>query len=266
MNWPKISVVIPSYNQERFIEQTLLSVIDQGYPNLELIVIDGGSTDRSVEIIRKHQDHISYWVSEPDGGQTNGLIKGFSRSTSEIQCWVNSDDLHENYTLFEVATYFRDHPDTDAVYGNALWIDVNGEPLREQREIPFNRFIWLYTYNYIPCISMFWRRKIYEKVGGLDPEYDLAMDADLWIRFSDAGRIDHVNRIWSRQRFYPDQKNRRLRERSDEEELRIRTRYWGTAHPRYYGVKRLAAHSLRVAWKCMTGCYPLGYSRYIQDT
>lgn len=259
MNWPKITVVVPSFNQAHYIEETLLSIIDQGYPNLELIVIDAGSTDGSVELIKKFEPHITYWVSEPDGGQTDGLIKGFRHSTGDIQCWLNSDDLHEGGTLKAVGKYFQEHLRMDAVYGNAIWIDADGQPLRKQLEIPFNRFIWMYTYNYLPCQSVFWRRDLYEKVGGLDREFDLAMDADLWIRFADVGRIGHMRQVWSRVRFYPEQKNRRLRDESDIEDLRIRSRYWGTERPRLYMAKKTLARTLRVFWRLVSGCYSWTY-------
>ncbi|OGI49402.1 MAG: hypothetical protein A3B81_03935 [Candidatus Muproteobacteria bacterium RIFCSPHIGHO2_02_FULL_65_16] len=264
MSWPKISVVTPSYNQGRFIEATLLSVLNQNYPNLEYIVVDGGSADESIEIIKKYEHRLAYWVSEPDGGQTKGLIKGFRRATGEIQCWLNSDDLLQPGTLSEVAAYFLDHPRVDAVYGNALWIDVAGQLLREQREIPFSRFVWLYTYNYIPCMSMFWRKPIYDKVGGLDQEFDLAMDADLWIRFAEVGRIAHVRSVWSCMRFYPEQKNRRLREKSDAEDMRIRQRYGVDSGQPLYRAKRFIAQAVRLAWRLLTGCYPLGYRRYME--
>lgn len=266
MNYPKISIVIPSYNQGRFIEDTLLSVINQAYPNLEILVIDGGSNDNSVDIIRKHASHISYWVSEPDGGQTKGLIKGFNRATGDIWCWLNSDDLHTPHTLFEVADSFREYPKVDAIFGDTIWIDERGTPLRAQREIPFNRFLWMYTYNYIPGMSMFWRKEIYKKTGGLNPEYDLAMDADLWIRFADMGRLKHVRAVWSRMRFYPEQKNRRLRIKSDIEDLQIRTRYWNGTIPPLHRVKCFTAQLIRMAWKFMTGCYTLGYRRYLENT
>lgn len=263
MSYPKISVVVPSFNQARFLEDTLLSVIEQQYPALELVVIDGGSTDNSVEIIKRYQSDLSYWVSEPDGGQTKGLIKGFERSTGEILCWLNSDDLMMNNCLDEVAQYFSDHPDVDMVFGNATWINEQGASLREQREIPFNRFIWMYTYNYIPGMSAYWRREIYKRVEGLNPEYNLSMDADLWIRFADNGRIKHVPRTWSCMRFYPEQKNNRLRDLSDQEDIRIRSRYWGTDKPVFYDLKRLLAQTARVAWKLITGCYPLNYRRHL---
>jgi glycosyltransferase involved in cell wall biosynthesis len=264
MDWPKISVVVPSYNQAPFLEQALLSVLDQRYPNLELIVIDGGSTDGSRAILERYAPQLAYWVSEPDGGQTRGLIKGFARSSGEIQCWLNSDDLLEAGSLAEVARYFQAHPEVDAVYGDTLWVDREGRPLRAQREIPFNRFLWLYTYNYIPGMSTFWRRALYERVGGLDASFDLAMDADLWIRFAEVGRIGHVRRLWSRSRFYPEQKNRRLRERSNAEGLRIHTRYWGRIPPARLKALKLVARAWRVLWKLSTGCYPLGYRRYME--
>jgi len=245
MKYPKISVIVPSFNQAKFIEDTLLSIIQQNYPNLELIVIDGGSTDESESIIKRYKDSITYWVSEPDGGQTQGLIKGFNQATGDVQCWLNSDDLHLSHTLHEVAEYFHNNPSVDAVFGNTLWVDENTLPIREQREIPFNRFIWMYTYNYIPGQSMFWRKTIYDKVGGLNP----------------VGKIAHVSRIWSNMRFYPEQKNRSLRSASDKEDMIIRERYLGTRYLHFHKVKRTIAFTIRIIWKTITGCYSFGYKK-----
>jgi glycosyltransferase involved in cell wall biosynthesis len=262
---PRISVVVPSFNQAQYIELTLRSILDQAYPELELIVIDGGSKDGSVDIIRKYERHMKFWCSEPDGGQTQGIIKGFSHACGEILCFLNSDDLFETGVLHEVGEYFRQHPNVDAVYGDALWIDAQGKALRRQKEIPFNRFVWLYTYNYIPGMSMFWRRTVYDRTGGLNPAFKLAFDTDLWIRFSDHGKIKHVARQWSRTRFYPEQKNRRLREQSDGEDMLIRSRYWtGGAMPSTYNFRRKIALAIRVLWKLLTGCYGRGYRRYLE--
>ena len=262
---PKISVVVPSFNQAKYLELTLRSILDQNYPGLELIVIDGGSKDGSADIIHNYEQHMKFWCSEPDGGQTQGIIKGFSNATGEILCFLNSDDLFEPGVLQDVGQYFIQHPDADAVYGNALWIDVEGKALRQQKEIPFNRFIWLYTYNYIPGMSMFWRRTAYDRAGGLNPAFQLAFDADLWIRFSDHGKIKHVARQWSRMRFYPDQKNRRFREQSDREDLAIRSRYWKNhAAPKTLYLRRKIAINIRVLWRLLTGCYSLGYSRNLE--
>jgi glycosyltransferase involved in cell wall biosynthesis len=262
---PKISVVVPSFNQAKYLELTLRSILDQQYPNLELIVIDGGSKDESPEIIRKYEQQMKFWCSEPDGGQTQGIIKGFSHATGEILCFLNSDDLFEPDALREVGEYFARHPEADAVYGNALWIDAEGRTLQPKREIPFNRFIWLYTYNYIPGMSMFWRKTIYDKAGGLNPAFQLAFDADLWIRFSDHGTIKHVARQWSRMRFYPEQLNRRLRGQSDREDMLIRSRYWKNQRmPSTYYLRRKIAISLRIAWRLLSGCYSWSYRRYLE--
>jgi glycosyltransferase involved in cell wall biosynthesis len=263
---PRISVVVPSFNQAKYLELTLCSILDQNYPGLELIVIDGGSKDESPEIIRKYEQHMKFWCSEPDGGHPEGLIKGFSHATGEILCFLNSDDLFEPGALREVGEYFHKHPDVDVVYGDALWIDADGKSLRRQKEIPFNRFIWMYTYNYIPGMSTFWRRTIYDRVGGITVTYRLSFDADLWIRFSDAhGKIKHVARQWSGMRFYPEQHNRRLRAQSDRDDLAIRSRYWKNhAAPRTLYLRRKIAIIIRVLWRLLTGCYSLGYRRYLE--
>src|SRR5580658_6053624 len=133
---PKISVVVPSFNQAKYLELTLRCILDQSYPQLELIVIDAGSKDGSPEIISRYEKHIKFWCSEPDGGQTQGIIKGMAHATGEILCFLNSDDLFEPNALKEVGEYFAVHSDVDAVYGDSLWIDAEGNPLRKQREIP----------------------------------------------------------------------------------------------------------------------------------
>jgi glycosyltransferase involved in cell wall biosynthesis len=252
---PKLTVVTPSYNQAQFLEATLRSVIFQGYPNLEYLVIDGGSTDGSVDIIRRYEDRLAYWVSEPDGGHTNALIKGFSRASGDILCYLNSDDLFEPWTLREVAEFFTAHPEAETVYGDGLWIDVGGRVLRSKKEHPFSRFIYLCDHDFIPQPSMFWRRRLYERVGGLDPAFRLAMDGDLFIRFADVARIHHVRRIWSRMRLYPEQRNQRLRAESDAEDRIIRRRY-GVDGPAWaFAPRRLLARGLRVGWKLALGCY-----------
>ena len=255
MRWPSISVVTPSYNQVRFLEAALRSVLDQQYPRVEYIVIDGGSTDRSAQVIRRYAAQLAYWVSEPDNGQTHALIKGFARATGDIQCWLNSDDVLEPWSLREVAEFFQNTPQARAVYGDATWIDVHGRPLKLKREHAFNRFIWLYDHNYIPQPSTFWRRDLYEEVGGLDPQFDLAMDADLWIRFAQVTTMHHVKRPWSRERIYPEQKNQRLRAWSDAEDLLIRRRYLGDERSWSRRAKALVAKGMRVTWKLTLGSY-----------
>jgi glycosyltransferase involved in cell wall biosynthesis len=251
----KISVVTPSYNQAPFLERTICSVLDQGYPNLEFIIMDGGSTDGSVEIIRRYERDLAFWSSKADGGQTAALVEGFGRSTGDIQCWLCSDDLFEPGCLREVAEFFEQHTAARVVYGDSYWIDAFDRPLRPKKEHAFSRFIWLRDKNYLPQPSTFWRRSLYEEVGGLDPTFNLAMDADLWIRFSDVAKLHHVRRIWSRMRSYPEQKNQRLRKRSDEEGALIHARYLrNESWVRQMG-SHVLARSARVGWKFVTGCY-----------
>ncbi len=226
LKWPKISVIVPSFNQGQFLERTLRSIVQQQYPNLELIVIDGGSTDNSVEIIRKYENFIDYWVSEVDGSQTQGLIKGFNQATGDILCWLNSDDLYEKDTLFEVGSYFRSHPDADALYGGTTYIDENDRVMFVRKEFSFNDYMLFYSGNFIPSPSMFWRRNIYDHVGGLDTDFDLAMDADLWIRFHKAGgKIGYIPKLVSRTRFYPACKTARMRRQTKTEFHSIFRRY-----------------------------------------
>jgi len=250
----RISIVTPSYNQAEYLEETILSVLGQGYPDLEYIVIDGDSSDGTHAILDRFAGQLAYVQSRPDGGQTDALIQGFGRATGEILAWLNSDDLYEPHTLHEVARWFRDNPEDRFIYGDATWVDHRGRVIRRKREMGFNRFVWLRTYNYIPQPSAFWRRELFDEVGGLDPTYDLAMDSDLFARFSDRTNPRHVSRLWSRMRSHPDQKNIRLRAVSDEEDERIRRRH-GVATGTRGSLERSLARIARIATRAMSGAY-----------
>lgn len=221
---PKISLVTCSYQQVRFLDATMRSVLDQCYTNLEYIVIDGASNDGSADIIAHYNNSLAYWVSEPDMGQTEALIKGFNRVTGDICGWLCSDDLLLPGALETIGTFFNEHPDVDAVYGDSIWIDAEGHPIRTKREMKFDHFVFLHDHNYIPQPSMFWRRSLYEAVGGLDESLNLTMDSDLWDRFASRVKIVHIRRYLSCMRFYPEQKTRSLRSHGREEDLLIRTR------------------------------------------
>jgi len=232
------------------------SVLEQGYASLEYVVVDGGSSDGSAEILRRHQHALAYWACEPDGGQTRALIKGFGRCSGEILGWLCSDDLLLPGALRTVGAFFAAHPGVAAVYGDALWIDAEGRFLRPKREIGFNRFVLLHDHNYIPQPSMFWRRSLYEAVGGLDPRFDLAMDADLWDRFSARTRIAHIPVYLSCMRFYAQQKTRARRADALRENTVLRARDRRAALPRARGLAlRFAARTLRIAAKLRAGGY-----------
>jgi glycosyltransferase involved in cell wall biosynthesis len=232
------------------------SVLDQKYGGLEYIVIDGASTDESCSVIQTHEKALSYWLSEPDNGQTEALIKGFARCTGEVQGWLCSDDLLLPGALGQIGNFFASHPDVDAVYGDALWIDAEGNFLRPKKEGRFFRHAFMFDHNFIPQPSMFWRRRLYEKVGGLDTRFNLAMDADLWERFSRHTKIGHISSYLSCMRYYPEQKTRALRPQGRREDLEIRSRSKLSAWPApVQPFNRLAGKVLRLTAKFVAGGY-----------
>jgi len=184
-NKPRISVVTPSYNQAGFLEATLRSVITQGYENLEYVVIDGGSSDESPDIIKSYADDLAYWVSEPDRGHAHALNKGFARTTGEIMCWLNSSDLYYPWTFATVAEVFSQLPHIDWVTGVVSQFDVGGRPRVVASTPAFNCYdILAGDYRWIQQESVFWRRSLWERAGGhLDERLRSAADFDLWVRF-----------------------------------------------------------------------------------
>lgn len=184
--YPLISIVVPSLNQGQFIGQALKSIVNQGYPKLELIVIDGGSTDETIEVIREYSDHIKWWVSEPDSGQANAINKGMSRAEGEILAWLNSDDCLMPGTLFRIAKYFLASPQTDVVYGHRVLIDESGYDIGKWILPEHREFILTYA-DYIPQETMFWRASLWHKVGAeLNESYRFAMDWELIRQFIQA--------------------------------------------------------------------------------
>lgn len=255
---PTISLVTCSYQQARFLDATVRSVLAQNYTGLEYMIIDGASTDGSREIIERHAASLAYWVSEPDGGQTHALVKGFSRATGDICGWLCSDDLLLPGALQRVGEFFRDHPKVDAVFGDSVWIDADGKPIRPKREMGFNRFVFLHDYNYVPQPSMYWRRSLYESVGGLRPNFILAMDNDLWERFSAKVRIEHIPVYLSCMRYYAEQKTSAadLRQRGRQEGLQVLVR--ASPLSRQPALRRglqLIARMVRIVQKAAAGGY-----------
>jgi glycosyltransferase involved in cell wall biosynthesis len=208
---PRISIVTPSYNQAVFLEETIVSILSQRYPNLEYIVMDGGSTDCSVEIIQKHSAGIAYWVSEPDAGQADAIRKGFARATGEILGWLNSDDTLAPGTLRRVGEFFLAHPDVDITYGNMYLVDSSGRRLYTAYPLLDLRIL-VYENRFIPQQAMFWRRELYERVGGVNPELRFAMDFELAVRFLRAGaRVAKIHKPLANFRFHPDAKSSTIR-------------------------------------------------------
>ncbi|MCK4792142.1 MAG: glycosyltransferase [Desulfobacteraceae bacterium] len=190
---PKITIVTPSYNQGQYLEQTILSVLGQQYSNLEYIIIDGGSTDGSVDIVKKYEDKLAYWVSECDEGQSAAINKGFRSATGDIACWLNSDDLLLPGSLHKVGQTFAKYPDVEMVTGYTIRTDA-------QLHIIHNHFtpvqsIWLAQKGvlYFSQQSMFWKRKLLDRVGLLDETLHASMDAELFVRcLSIKAKIHHL--------------------------------------------------------------------------
>jgi glycosyltransferase involved in cell wall biosynthesis len=191
--WPSVTVVVPSYNQGQYIGATLQSIIDQKHPSLELLVIDGGSTDNSVEEIKKFSSHIKYWVSEPDGGQTAAINKGFTKSTNEIMAWINSDDLVTPDAFNHIMSYFAENPNVDVLYGNRILIDGVGLEIGRWI-IPYHSDAILKWADFVPQETLYWRRSAWNKIGArLDEDFRFAMDWDFLLRLTASGvRMAHL--------------------------------------------------------------------------
>lgn len=188
----KVSIITPSFNQGNYIEKTILSVLDQSYTSIEYIIIDGGSTDITIDIIKKYEKHIDYWVSEPDNGQADAINKGIIRATGELIAWVNSDDILYKDFIEKRVDEFNVNPGLDMIYG-----DVEQGPhfdikvTRKGRQTSFNEM--LLTGNIpIPQQSCVFTKDILEKVGFLNPNYNVLLDRDLFMRIAYFGKIKYT--------------------------------------------------------------------------
>jgi glycosyltransferase involved in cell wall biosynthesis/SAM-dependent methyltransferase len=258
MRWPKISIVTPSYNQGKYIERTVRSVLLQRYPNLEYILLDGGSTDDTLAKLEPYKDQFSYLISEPDRGQADALAKGFARSSGDIMAYLNSDDLLAPDALHFVARFFQENPKIDWIYSHRCTIDDN------------DRVIWYWIlpahvnflmrhWDYIPQETCFWRRSLFEKTGNIDRSYRFAMDYDLFVRFMNQGCGRRLNRFLGIFRDHGTSKTKQLLQTVGATEmLRVRRKFriraaitdgffglllgnWVTYRGRYFAA---AAHSL----------------------
>ena len=230
---PRISVIIPSLNQGPFIETTLRSVIDQKYPNLELIVIDGGSKDLTSEILKRFAPHIAFWESVKDRGQSHAINKGLARATGDVWCYLNSDDLLTPGSLARIGEMFRD-PSVDWVGGISVIFEedsdrgkVTPQEPKSQKEIltPWSRSVE----HVFPCSNVcYMRRSIYAKLGGFDESYDYSMDMEYYTRAHFAGfTLYRIAEVLGRWRWHPASKTVKdgSAYRFLEEELRIATAY-----------------------------------------
>lgn len=219
-NQPLVSIVTPSYNQAQFLEQTMLSVLNQDYPQIEYMVVDGASTDGSPEIIRKYTDRLAWWVSEKDHGQGEAINKGFARATGEYIGWVNSDDLYQPGAISTAVDALRAHPDAAFVFSDVLAIDGDNQVLNLMRYGNWG-LDELMAFNIIGQPGVFMRRSVLEQAGYLDPNYHYMLDTHLWLRMAQYAPIYYIPRTLAVGRFHALAKNMAAAPRFGEESLRL---------------------------------------------
>jgi glycosyltransferase involved in cell wall biosynthesis len=194
--------VTPSFNQARFLEDTLRSVVSQDYPRTEHIVVDGGSTDGSVEIIRRYASHLHAWVAEPDRGQSHAINKGLAMAHGDVLAWLNSDDTYLPGALNEVGGFFARHPDVDLVYGDFVFTDAGGRPMRRRHVFATMSYESLLCHDYLGQPAIFFRRSLLDKVGPLDESLHYCMDWDLFLRMWRVCRPRHLRRALATYRLH----------------------------------------------------------------
>jgi len=225
---PLVSIVTPSFNQAPFLEETIRSVLDQDYPNLEYWIIDGGSTDGSLEIIERYAPRLAGWVSEKDRGQTDALNKGFGWARGEILAWLNSDDTYQPGVVSEAVDFLTQNPDVGLVYGDANLIDEQGEVLGKFPAAQTDYERLRRGYVHIPQQSAFFRASLWKQVGPLDPSFYFAMDYDLWVRLAKVSRLAYIPKTWANFRLHASGKSVVSDDRCWPEMLRVHYREGGS--------------------------------------
>jgi glycosyltransferase involved in cell wall biosynthesis len=201
-----VSIITPSFNQASYLGQTIRSVVEQDYQRIEYIVIDGASTDGSIEVIRKYENRLAYWVSEKDKGQAEAINKGFARATGDIIAWLNSDDYYLPGAISAAVKAFDENPDVVLVYGDMLAVDERGQTINQLRygQLTLEDLL---CFQIIGQPAVFIRRKVLDNLK-LDTSYHFLLDHHLWIRIAQRGKILYVPQTWSAARFHAEAKNR----------------------------------------------------------
>lgn len=249
---PLVSIVTPSYNQGHFLEQTIQSVLTQDYPNLEYIIVDGGSTDNSLEIIHQYADKLSWWVSERDNGHADALNKGFAHATGEIYAWLNSDDTYQPGAIQQAVDYLLAHPNISMVYSDANLIDEQGKYLGR---FPARQTDYAHMLNgsvNIPQATTFFWAHLWQQVGPLDLTLKYAFDYDLWVRLAKVAPIVYLTETWANFRLHEAGKTAYLDDRCYPDmiqvSLRERGRRFSWLTLRWY-LRRLTYAWLPLRWR-----------------
>lgn len=226
---PIISIVTPSYNQGQYIDETIKSVLAQDYPNIEYIVIDGGSTDNTVEILKSYGERVR-WISEKDNGQTDAIKKGFELSSGEIITWLNSDDVFLPTAVSKAVDFFKRNPEAALVYGKSYYIDSGGKRVGEYPTRPFDLKL-LPEFNFICQPSAFFTRDAYTSVGGLDAKLHYGMDYDLWSKLSKEYVLGYIDDYLSLYRLHAESKTvaQRHQLKQGKETMELALKHFGRA-------------------------------------
>jgi glycosyltransferase involved in cell wall biosynthesis len=244
--WPRISIVTPSYNQGAYLEETIRSVLLQGYPNLEYWIMDGGSTDYSVEIIRRYEPWLSGWVSEPDEGQSHAINKGLERASGDLLAYINSDDLYLPGALHAVAGYHLQHPSAGLLYGQCQVIDPEGTLLGMLPAHHTSARRMIERGDYCPQPATFWTRAAMEVVGNFDPSLNYAMDYDYFIRIARGFPLVYLPVPLAAFRRHRVSKTVSQEERHWREALSISDRHGLSPRSPWYWIRRARHRGLRL--------------------
>ena len=240
----RVSIVTPSYNQVQYIEETIQSVLSQNYPDIEYIIVDGGSTDGTVDIIKKYEDKLAYWVSEKDKGQTEAINKGFARAKGDILAWINSDDSYEPGAVSAAVKFLQEHPHVGMVYGDCNFINQSGKVIGKFNAAQTDYRLIRQGYVHIPQQTMFFRADLWKQVGPLDPSFYFAMDYDLWTRIAARAEIRYVPQTWANFRLHTSGKTIMADDRCWPEMIRVHYRdggsFFSTIVAKYY-IRKLIA-------------------------
>ncbi len=253
----KFSIVTPSFNQADFLEATLTSVLGQEHRPLEHIVIDGGSTDGSLDILRRYADQLAFWSSEPDQGQADAINKGFRHAHGDVLAYLNSDDLYLPGALSAVADFLNSRPDVDLVYGDCQVIDPSGQPLGLLPQHEFSLRRTIERAEFIPQPAAFWRRALFEKVGPFDASLHFAMDYDFFIRAGQAGQVTRLPLTLAAFRVHPSSKTIATEARHWREALAVSERYGLRPWHAWFWLRRLRHWGLRAL--------PRGAQRWVRQ-
>jgi glycosyltransferase involved in cell wall biosynthesis len=199
---PLVSIVTPSLNQGRFLEATILSVLNQEYPRIEYIVVDGGSTDGSLEIIKRYQSRLAWWTSEKDKGQTDAINRGLAKANGEILAWLNSDDTYEPGAVALAVKAAQVNPGCGLIYGAANYIDETGRIIGSFPSAQTDYRRLRQGYVHIPQQASFFRSALWRAHGPLDASFFFAMDYDLWVRIAASSQVKYIPQVWANFRLH----------------------------------------------------------------